>query len=155
MLIVGCCHSFVGVIAKLKEGAENVQTKLQAKVEGVGFKPINPETASRGDSLWYLWLVLFLTLFRLAVLAVYFLLVLPISCFLIFFRIWFFYFKKALKILMTRFTHFILHFYHHLLFIRTHPLLFIICYYVLCCVFVCRLFHTALFLFFCVCIFHI
>lgn len=97
MLIVGCCHSFVGVIAKLKEGAENVQTKLQAKVEGVGFKPINPETASRGDSLWYLWLVLFLTLFRLAVLAVYFLLVLPISCFFIFFQNFIFLFQESIE----------------------------------------------------------
>ncbi|XP_054284086.1 WD repeat-containing protein 7 isoform X2 [Macrosteles quadrilineatus] len=38
-----------GVLAKLKEGAENVQTKLQAKAESVGFRPINPEATSRGN----------------------------------------------------------------------------------------------------------
>jgi hypothetical protein len=30
----------VGILAKMKEGAENVQTKLQARAEIVGFKPI-------------------------------------------------------------------------------------------------------------------
>jgi len=30
----------VGILAKMKEGAENVQTKLQAHAEIVGFKPI-------------------------------------------------------------------------------------------------------------------
>jgi hypothetical protein len=29
----------VGILAKMKEGAENVQTKLQAHAEIVGFKP--------------------------------------------------------------------------------------------------------------------
>jgi hypothetical protein len=32
-----CCG--VGILAKMKEGAENVQTKLQAHAEIVGFKP--------------------------------------------------------------------------------------------------------------------
>ncbi|XP_067003219.2 WD repeat-containing protein 7 isoform X2 [Anabrus simplex] len=32
-----------GILAKMKEGAENVQTKLQAKAESVGFKPIQPD----------------------------------------------------------------------------------------------------------------
>ncbi|BES88908.1 WD repeat-containing protein 7-like [Nesidiocoris tenuis] len=36
-----------GILAKMKEGAENVQTKLQAKAESVGFKPINTEGASK------------------------------------------------------------------------------------------------------------
>ncbi|GLH07771.1 uncharacterized protein GBIM_13199 [Gryllus bimaculatus] len=30
-----------GILAKMKEGAENVQTKLQAKAESVGFRPVN------------------------------------------------------------------------------------------------------------------
>ncbi|XP_075211701.1 WD repeat-containing protein Rbcn-3B isoform X3 [Lycorma delicatula] len=38
-----------GVIAKLKEGAENVQTKLQAKAESVGFKPIILEGTKGGN----------------------------------------------------------------------------------------------------------
>lgn len=29
----------VGILAKMKEGAENVHTKLQAKAESVGLKP--------------------------------------------------------------------------------------------------------------------
>jgi hypothetical protein len=33
-------YSGVGILAKMKEGAENVQTKLQARAEIVGFKPI-------------------------------------------------------------------------------------------------------------------
>uniref|UniRef100_A0A1B6MPX3 WD repeat-containing protein 7 n=1 Tax=Graphocephala atropunctata TaxID=36148 RepID=A0A1B6MPX3_9HEMI len=40
-----------GVLAKLKEGAENVQTKLQAKAESVGFRPINAEGGSRGNGV--------------------------------------------------------------------------------------------------------
>ncbi|XP_049847123.1 WD repeat-containing protein 7 isoform X2 [Schistocerca gregaria] len=32
-----------GILAKMKEGAENVQTKLQAKAENVSFKPAQPE----------------------------------------------------------------------------------------------------------------
>lgn len=30
---------FTGILAKMKEGAENVHTKLQAKVESAGLKP--------------------------------------------------------------------------------------------------------------------
>lgn len=30
-----------GILAKMKEGAENVHTKLQAKAESVGLKPLN------------------------------------------------------------------------------------------------------------------
>jgi hypothetical protein len=37
MTALYCC---VGILAKMKEGAENVQTKLQARAESVGFKPI-------------------------------------------------------------------------------------------------------------------
>nr|CAD7568431.1 unnamed protein product [Timema californicum] len=33
-----------GILAKMKEGAENVQTKLQSKVEGAGFKPIQADS---------------------------------------------------------------------------------------------------------------
>lgn len=29
----------IGILAKMKEGAENVHTKIQAKVESVGLKP--------------------------------------------------------------------------------------------------------------------
>lgn len=29
----------IGILAKMKEGAENVHTKLQAKAESVGLKP--------------------------------------------------------------------------------------------------------------------
>nr|CAD7423900.1 unnamed protein product [Timema monikensis] len=41
-----------GILAKMKEGAENVQTKLQAKVEGAGFKPIQAD--SRGEYMFNL-----------------------------------------------------------------------------------------------------
>ena len=34
----GVCIS-LGILAKMKEGAENVHTKLQAKAESVGLKP--------------------------------------------------------------------------------------------------------------------
>lgn len=37
-----------GILAKMKEGAENVQTKLQAKAESVGFRPISMD--SRGNN---------------------------------------------------------------------------------------------------------
>ncbi|XP_063230769.1 WD repeat-containing protein 7 isoform X3 [Bacillus rossius redtenbacheri] len=33
-----------GILAKMKEGAENVQTKLQAKVEGVGVRPVQSDS---------------------------------------------------------------------------------------------------------------
>ncbi|XP_014275232.1 WD repeat-containing protein 7 isoform X2 [Halyomorpha halys] len=42
-----------GILAKMKEGAENVQTKIQAKAESVGFKPIsadNNKVTSEGSS---------------------------------------------------------------------------------------------------------
>lgn len=112
----------------------------------MGFKPINPETASRGDSLRYLWLVLFLTLFRLAVLAVYFLLVLPISCFLILFSE--FYLRKRSKF---SWHVLLILFYSSIIFFSSALSFFIpFCNYILFCVFVCRLFHSALLLFLCV-----
>jgi len=37
----------VGILAKMKEGAENVQTKLQAHAEIVGFKPIQGDGKGR------------------------------------------------------------------------------------------------------------
>jgi hypothetical protein len=48
VLVIGFCnlgvrmtalYCGVGFLAKMKEGAENVQTKLQAHAEIVGFKP--------------------------------------------------------------------------------------------------------------------
>lgn len=40
-----------GILAKMKEGAENVQTKLQARAEIVGFKPI--QTDGKGKQFSY------------------------------------------------------------------------------------------------------
>lgn len=36
-----------GILAKMKEGAENVHTKLQAKAESVGLKPLNIDGKGR------------------------------------------------------------------------------------------------------------
>lgn len=118
----------------------------------MGFKPINPETASRGDSLHYLWLVLFLTLFRLAVLAVYFLLVLPISCFFDFV------FQNFISRKRWKFSwHILLILFYSSIFFFSSALSFFIsfCNYILFCVFVCRLFHSALLLFLCVYLSHL
>uniref|UniRef100_A0A0K8T9A7 WD repeat-containing protein 7 n=1 Tax=Lygus hesperus TaxID=30085 RepID=A0A0K8T9A7_LYGHE len=40
-------EALIGILAKMKEGAENVQTKLQAKAESVGFQPIHAEGTSK------------------------------------------------------------------------------------------------------------
>ncbi|XP_069687986.1 WD repeat-containing protein 7 isoform X7 [Periplaneta americana] len=39
-ILVFDIEALIGILAKMKEGAENVQTKLQARAEIVGFKPI-------------------------------------------------------------------------------------------------------------------
>ncbi|XP_014253384.1 WD repeat-containing protein 7 isoform X2 [Cimex lectularius] len=40
-----------GIIAKMKEGAENMQTKLHAKAEIVGFKPISSDSKGDGNEV--------------------------------------------------------------------------------------------------------
>jgi hypothetical protein len=45
-------YSGVGILAKMKEGAENVQTKLQARAEIVGFKPIQADGKGEQSSLY-------------------------------------------------------------------------------------------------------
>ncbi len=37
----------LGIISKVKEGAENVQTKIQAKAESMGIKPIFSDNKGR------------------------------------------------------------------------------------------------------------
>lgn len=44
MIITTVLFCFIGILAKMKEGAENVQTKIQAKAESVGFKPISVDS---------------------------------------------------------------------------------------------------------------
>lgn len=43
-------EALIGILAKMKEGAENVQTKIQAKAESVGFKPISSESSKPPES---------------------------------------------------------------------------------------------------------
>ncbi|XP_074112067.1 WD repeat-containing protein Rbcn-3B isoform X6 [Cotesia typhae] len=41
-------EALIGILAKMKEGAENVHTKLQAKAESVGLKPLNLDGKGEG-----------------------------------------------------------------------------------------------------------